>query len=112
MPEFWKALREARWIFPYDQFGRGPHDPVQLPESIRCLADDPFRSLAWLVREKGGYRKTDHPFAEFRWAGIFRRHLKMHPVFDHMEGALKEAMKAARRPAAAALPGFIRGERD
>ena len=110
-PAFWKALHKARWIFLYDQFGRGPHDPAQLPGSIRSLADDPFRSLAWLVREKGGYRKTERPFAEFRWAQFLRKHLKMHPVFDHMEGALREAMRRARRPAAAHLPGFIRSRR-
>jgi hypothetical protein len=28
-----------------------------------------------------------------------------------MEGALKEAMKTARHPAAASLPGFIRGKK-
>jgi len=109
MPAFWKALHEARWIFLYDQFGRGPHDPVQLPESIRCLPDDPFRSLAWLVREKGGYQKADVPFAEFAWATFFRKRLDTHPVFDHMEGAVQSALRLAKHPVAAHLPGYIGG---
>src|SRR5437879_5712021 len=41
--EFWEVLREKHWIFPYDQFGQGPHSPANLPENIKGLADDPFR---------------------------------------------------------------------
>jgi hypothetical protein len=108
-PAFWKALHDSHWIFLYDQFGNGPHDPVQLPESIRGLADDAFRSLAWLVREKGGYQKADVPFAEFAWATFFRKRLDIHPVFDHMEGAVQSALRLAKHPDAAHLPGYIGG---
>jgi hypothetical protein len=104
--ELWDALRQSHWIFPYDQWGNGPHDPVQLPETVRCMGDDPYRSLAWRVREEGGYLKTDIPFAEFRWATYFRKELKTHPVFDHFEGAVKEALELCRAPAAKALPGY------
>ncbi len=106
-PELWDKLRASHWIFPYDQWGNGPHDPVQLPESVRCMADDPYRSLAWRVREEGGYAKSELPFAEFQWAGLFRKQLKAHPVFDHFEEAVKEALALCRAAAAKGLPGFI-----
>ena len=106
-PEWWKELDKRRWFYPYDQFGHGPVDPIHLPESVRSFADDPYRSLAWAVREKGGYLKTDRPFAEFRWANFFRTQLDVHPVHDKFDDSVKKALELARSPAAAALPGYI-----
>lgn len=105
--QMWEHMRRRHWLFPYDQWGSGPHDPIQLPESVRCMADDPYRSMAWRVREEGGYRKVEVPFTEFQWADFFRKHLKVHPIFDHFESAVKEAVALARAPAAAHLPGYI-----
>ena len=36
------------------------------------MTDDPYRSLAWLVRRNGGYCKTSSEFAEFKWADWLR----------------------------------------
>jgi hypothetical protein len=105
-PQLWERLVKSNWIFPYDQWGNGPHDPIQLPESVRCMADDPYRSLAWRVREEGGFEKVDIPFAEFQWAIFFRKEIKKHPVFDHFEEAVKEALSLCRYPSARGLPGF------
>ena len=55
-----------------DQFGLGPHEPRLLPEDIRGLADDPYRSLAWALRHAGAYEKTDLAFSEFKWADFLR----------------------------------------
>ncbi len=105
--ELWEHMRKNHWIFPYDQWGNGPHDPVQLPHSVKCMADDPYRSLAWRVREEGGYEKVAVPFSEFRWATFFRKEVKKHPVFDHFEEAVTEALELCRTTAAKDLPGFI-----
>ena len=43
------------------------------PQSLAALADDPYRSLAWLVRDRGGFCRTELEFAEFAWADFFRR---------------------------------------
>jgi hypothetical protein len=104
-PNFWKKLAERNWIHLYDQFGGGPHDPLALPRTVRGLADDPFRSLAWAVRERGGFEKTEAPFSEFRWAEFFRKKLTVHPVFDGREPAIAEALALAKSPAAPGLPG-------
>lgn len=102
---FWKAMGLAKWLHLYDQFGGGPHDPIQLPENVRGLADDPYRSLAWTVRHEGGYKKAEVPFSDFAWADFFRKRLKAQLVFERYEEAVHEALKLARSPQAAHLPG-------
>ena len=42
------------------------------PTHIKDLAFDPYRSLAWNVREHHGYVKNTMPFPEFKWANFFR----------------------------------------
>src|SRR5476651_713504 len=68
--EFWKQLQSEGWIYLHDQFGKGPHAPELLPVDIRGMADDPFRSLAWELRQVKGYTKVDRPFCEFSWANF------------------------------------------
>jgi hypothetical protein len=101
----WRTMKDANWVYLIDQLGGGPHEPIELPESIRCLADDPYRSVSWRVRSEGGYQKTPAPFSEFRWAEFFRKSLKTHPVHDEFEHAVTEALLLARSPAASHLPG-------
>ncbi|MBI3558496.1 MAG: hypothetical protein HY074_19675 [Deltaproteobacteria bacterium] len=44
--EYWKVMLQSHWAYLYDQLGNGPHAPLKLREDIRCLADDPYRSLS------------------------------------------------------------------
>lgn len=109
--ELWKALHEAHWVYPYDQLGNGPHDPIHLPENIKGLADDPYRSLAWAVREDGGFEKCATPFSEFKWANFFRKALKKHPVEGHFHEAHQEALELAKTAHCAHLPGHNGGKK-
>jgi hypothetical protein len=99
-------MKEKQWVYPYDQDGK-PCAISDLPKDIRGLADDPYRSVAWQVRERGGFEKTEKPFAEFKWADFFREHLKTHPLHHDFEEAVKEAMALAQSPEARRLPGYI-----
>jgi hypothetical protein len=47
-------------------------DTSQLPKTLEAMTDDPYRSLAWFVRQKGGFCKSPREFAEFAWADWFR----------------------------------------
>lgn len=105
----WRTMRDANWLYLVDQLGNGPHQPTELPETIRGLADDPYRSISWRVRNAGGYTKNPAPFSEFRWAEFFRKRLTKHPSHDEFEAAVLEAVALARTPDAAHLPGFITG---
>lgn len=103
---FWERMKKENWVYPYDQLGGGPHDPRDLPENVRGLADDPYRSVAGAVRERGGYDKNDAPFSEFLWAQFFRARLSVHPTYHDFEAAVAEAMKLAKTEAAKHLPGW------
>ncbi|MDE2143081.1 MAG: hypothetical protein KGJ84_11790 [Elusimicrobia bacterium] len=104
--EFYAVTRAMGLFYDRDQFGAGPHDPNHLPEDVRGLADDPFRSVAWQVRKRGGYEKTSVPFAEFRWAEFFRARLKTYPTRADFEKSVTEALAVAHDPAARGLPGY------
>lgn len=104
--EFYAVTRAMGLFYDRDQFGAGPHDPNHLPEDVRGLADDPYRSVAWQVRKRGGYDKSEVPFAEFRWAQFFRARLKTYPTKADFEKAVLEAMTLVHASAAKGLPGY------
>lgn len=104
--EFWKRMNEKNWLYLYDEFGRGPLDPAQLPKTIAEMRDDPYRSLAWAVRDKGGYRETDELFAEFQWANFFRRRIPVETVRNEFDRAVEDAMKLTSSKDAEKLPGY------
>ncbi len=104
--QFYAVARAMGLFYDRDQFGAGPHDPNHLPEDVRSLADDPYRSVAWQVRKRGGYDKSPVPFAEFQWAQYFRARLKTYPTRADFEAAIAEALAIAHAPAAKDLPGY------
>ena len=106
MDNFWKEMAARKWVYLYDGHGKGPLDTRLLPKKIQDLEDDPFRSLAWAVREQGGYDKTDEPFAEFQWADFFRNRLII-SADSPIDRILPEALKMCHSAAAHGLPGFI-----
>jgi hypothetical protein len=107
LDEFWKRMRENHWVYLYDERGQGPRSPADLPENVAGLKDDPYRTLAWLVRERGGYAKTEVPFAEFQWANFFRSRIP-EAALANLKDAEALAFKLAASPEASALPGFTR----
>ncbi len=104
--EFWEAMRRAHWVHLHDQFGHGPHEPHLLPEDICGLADDPFRSLAWALRNAGSYDKTAVPFAEFLWSDFLRKEIVVEPGDAGFARALAAAERLAHDPKAKHLPGW------
>jgi hypothetical protein len=107
---FWNELVKRKWAYLYDENGRGPLDPKLLPQTIKDLKDDPYRSLAWEVRERGGFKKTENPFAEFQWANFFRKKFPVNEANEKMNQLIDEAMKICHNQAAGKLPGFSKAE--
>ncbi|WP_175941720.1 ParB/Srx family N-terminal domain-containing protein [Caballeronia sp. BCC1704] len=103
---FIAALRERRWLHPFDAQGR--ETPVEaLPPSIAAMPDDPYLSLAAFVRMAGVYSDSPEVNAKFAWAGYFRKHV--HGDFSSIAGfakALAQAVAASRQDEARALPGY------
>jgi hypothetical protein len=98
---FWTEMIYHNWAYLADQFGRWHPIPHDLPKNVRCLGDNPWRSLAWKVRMKGGFNKTTEPFAEFQWAELFRKY-QAHDI--------KRALMLCQSPMAKKLPGYKYGK--
>jgi hypothetical protein len=122
-------MHERNWVYLFDRFGGGPRPPGTLPGHMKDLAFDPYRSLAWIVREHHGYFKNDAPFSEFKWANFFRSRILLDQdilagkhTFDEFASevdphgtleltddgkeVLDEALFLAASAEARALPGF------
>ena len=104
---FWKKMNSLNCAHLFDQFGEGPRNPLYLPPDIRGMADDPYRSLAWLVRKEGGFIHTGTTFAEFHWANFFRKHKLLHETGRRgMQLILNDALILAQSSKAKHLPGY------
>lgn len=126
---FWKTMHKDNWVYLFDENGGGPQAPETLPKHIKDLKHDPYRSLAWIVREHHGYLKNNAPFSEFKWANFFRTRILLDQdllagrhTFDEFafvvdehgtlelnddgKEVLDEAMFLASSSEARGLPGF------
>lgn len=78
---FWKAMYDQNYIWPYDEYGNRVElsvMPLMLPRSIELLKNDPYRSVAGILRKRGVYEKDWTPFSEFKWANTLRGHIALH----------------------------------
>lgn len=104
--EFYARMSAAGYFYLYDKRGNGPLDPRDLPRSLDGLKNDPYRSLAWEARKAGCFTKSGVPFAEFRWAELFRAEIPRKLLKQRPRRALKLALQLCRDASARALPGY------
>lgn len=105
--DFWYFMQEKKWVYLTDQNGK-TIPLAHLPTEVSALQNDPYRSLAWLVREAGGYEKVAKPFAEFEWADFFRERIRISEDPKTIKNALDEALALAHSDAASELPGYLK----
>ncbi len=103
--EFWTNLDHRQWAHPYDEAGRRT-DFADMPKHIADLKDDPYRSLAGVVRRAGGFAKDLTPYVEFLWATFFRLRIDHDDLIGEFEDSVAHAVKLAHSGAAAHLPGW------
>lgn len=85
----------------------------QLPKSLEKMNHDYYRSLAWSVREKGGFEKVDNiPFFEFRWGEYFRNYITEMLIIDNFDIATEVGLEMCSHPKAKNLPGFLKNKKD
>jgi hypothetical protein len=106
--DFWKKMQQHGWVYLYDNKGQGPLPPDRLPRKVTDLTDDPYRALAWEVRKRGGYHKTNASFAEFRWASYFRSRIPIGSAPGDFDRSIDAALKISHSPEAKDLPGYDR----
>jgi len=105
-PVFWRTMEFRAWTHPYDHRGRR-RDYTDMPRKLTRMQNDPYRSLAGLVRIAGGYAKDLSPFSEFLWADFFRQRVSARLIADEQGRATRMGVKLARTSAARYLPGWI-----
>jgi hypothetical protein len=108
--DFWAAMKKRRWVRLMRPDGI-LLEPAAMPKHIRSLPDDPYRSLAWIVRKSEGFEKTNIPFAEFEWADYFREKITEAELKD-WDGAVKEAIRLATTNFTKGLPGHLPVKED
>jgi hypothetical protein len=104
---FWAKMAEQHWVYLYDENGKGPLSPADLPRTVEGLKDDPYRSLASAVRNSGGFAKVSTPFADFEWANYFRSSgISKADIQGDFTKSVKDALAIATRRDACSLPGY------
>lgn len=108
--QFWSDLVKDRLVRLADANGK-PLTPAQLPPNLESMPDDPYRSLAWLVRKEDGFCRSEmqKEFAEFIWADWLRdrKELPVDAVRTSTKAQLSTALGLVRGPDAKAMPGYI-----
>ena len=103
--QFWKKMLNQKLVYPYD--ANGVERPLtDLPQKLTDMEDDIYRSLAWFVRQKGGFNKVETPYAEFKWARYFQQYITPAEIEKSFDNACAKALTLAHDPEAGALPGY------
>jgi len=102
---FWVVLDNRGWMHPFDDTGkRRGYDAI--PKTVAQLIDDPYRSLAGVLRRSGGFAKDTTPFSEFLWADFLRRRIERKRIEKNFANTVEEALCLARSREADYLPGW------
>jgi hypothetical protein len=98
-----------------NEFGR-EIDFEDLPATPQGMRNNPFRSLAWLLKKAGVFTDLDQPMQEFEYAALLRKEFDRHNWRRNFESD-HEFMVALRRSLAVLggldeetknrLPGYI-----
>lgn len=112
---FWDYMVKKEYVWLYNNSGKflSLNEFLDLlPKHIKYLKDDPYRSIAGVVRKQGGYQKVMKPFTEFVWAEYFRQRLDLPNVYKEFpDDVVNSALKLAKLPEASHLPGYQGGDR-
>ena len=101
------VLDQRGWLYLFDGRGNGPRRPLELPQSLMDLDDDPYRSLVWKLKQEGLIKpQRQIPYHEFRW-GAWLRSRPLPPFSSrHLNPALIPARRLVCSQAASGLPGW------
>jgi hypothetical protein len=102
---FWRTMEFRAWAHPYDRRGRRC-EYREMPRRLRELRDDPYRSLAGLVRRAGGFAKDEAPFVEFLWADYYRTRVPARLIQEQPRRATRLGVRLAHAADARYLPGW------
>ena len=102
---FWRTMEFRAWSHPYDARGKR-RDYSDMPQRLTQMENDPYRSLAGLVRNAGGFAKNQAPFVEFLWADFFRPLVAARSIKKDARRATRDGVRLAQSTDARYLPGW------
>lgn len=113
--QFWADLKNLKLVRLANEKGETITE-TQLPRKLMDLPDDPYRTLAWMVRKRDGFCRAlmqgNTEFAEFKWADWMRTRPEL--PYKEVKASPKKmrakALELAKGPLAAGLPGY-RGDK-
>lgn len=105
LPVFWRTMEFRSWSHPYDTRGKR-RDYSDMPQRLTQMENDPYRSLAGLVRNAGGFAKNQAPFVEFLWADFFRPLVAARSIKKDARRATRDGVRLAQSTDARYLPGW------
>ena len=104
---FWARMDDEALCWPIDADGnRRPF--AAIPDHVRDLTDNPWRTLARKVRGKA-FEDLDTPFQEFMWGDYFRSFMSRRLIETDVDIAADLAKKLAKLGEAQDLPGWLGG---
>lgn len=93
--EFWQRMSQEGLL--YERCLGVQVSPHDFPDKMLELVDDPFRSIAWLIRKMGAFEDLRQPYQEFRIADFLREHMAFSPLdFHEFETACVRAYELMR----------------
>lgn len=98
--KFWQVMEWRNLVYPYALGQRC--DFEDFPETLRDLADDPFRSLVAKVHRACRYGKDSTPFAEFHAAEFLRSHISFRKLKAYPKKVFSLARELLRKRASSA----------
>ncbi|TDT99728.1 hypothetical protein DFO45_1439 [Azorhizobium sp. AG788] len=103
---FWEEMEREGNCWPIDADGnRRPY--ARIPNHVRDLTDNPWRTLARSVRGPAFRDDDETPFKEFMWGEYFRSFMSKRLIETDFDLARDLAIKLARLDEAQDLPGYL-----
>ncbi|CAN5171759.1 ParB-like protein [soil metagenome] len=102
---FLTFMDNRNWLHPFDAKGVRQHY-ADIPRKLSKMTDDPYRSIAGVVRRAGGYAKDLTPYSEFLWADFFRHRIDAKLIGRDMDKAVAKALALSHDQKASHLPGW------
>ncbi len=102
---FWWVMKQKNFVYLKDRNGN-TRSPLELPNKISNVADDPWRSLAGEMEDQGMICKKDGIYYfEFIWADFLRTRIPEILIKSDFEAAVQSAAALVDSPDARSLPG-------
>ncbi len=96
---FYERVVDKHWVRLKDEKGREiAWQKLEAKKGLKDLPNDPYRSLAGMLRDAGGFEKTETPFYEFLWADFLRTRIPTPGKKISWKRALREALRLAKSP--------------